>query len=583
MSTPIVPRSAVRPYRIGSKDRVEAVWKIPLLAIALAAIAAAGCNRFPDANDAAPTPTQVSTQSTQPTAAPGGDTPRGGSLRRPWADPPTLDPHLVGDTVSAGIVIEVFSGLVTMSTDLQVEPDLAESWEISEDGTVYTFEIRADARFHDGRRVTAHDFVYSLNRAASPETASPVSNTYLGDITGVNEVSEGRASKIAGVRAVDDRTLEIIIDSPKVYFLSKLTYPTAFVVDENDVESGPAWANHPNGTGPFKLAEYVIGERLVLERNDDFYMEPARIDRVVMNLTGGQAIAMYENDEIDLMDVSLPDLERLRDPNEPLSKELIAAPSGFRVEYIGFDLEEPPFNDVDFRRAMNMAIDKDTITRNVLLGLRTPAYGVLPVGFPGHDPDLEGLRFDPEQARRFLEQSRYADPDTRPRIVLTLRSTGGSIGPEFETLIEMWRQNLGVEVEIQRVEWATYLQDLFSDDRKYQSFAIGWTADYPDPQNFLDILFHSASDSNLTAYSNSEVDSLLEQARVEQDERKRIDLYHRAEQEIVNDAPWLPLWYGRKLDLFGDQFVLVKPYVKGYVPTPMILPKFKYVYMDPAP
>lgn len=562
---------------------MEAVWKIPLLAIALAAIAAAGCNRFPDANDAAPTPTQVSTQSAQPTAAPGGDTPRGGSLRRPWADPPTLDPHLVGDTVSAGIVIEVFSGLVTMSTDLQVEPDLAESWEISEDGTVYTFEIRADARFHDGRRVTAHDFVYSLNRAASPETASPVSNTYLGDITGVNEVSEGRASKIAGVRAVDDRTLEITIDSPKVYFLSKLTYPTAFVVDESDVEGGPAWANHPNGTGPFKLTEYVIGERLVLERNDDFYMEPARIDRVVMNLTGGQAIAMYENDEIDLMDVSLPDLERLRDPNEPLSKELIAAPSGFRVEYIGFDLEEPPFDDVDFRRAMNMAIDKDTITRNVLLGLRTPAYGVLPVGFPGHDPDLEGLRFDPEQARRFLEQSKYADPDTRPRIVLTLRSTGGSIGPEFETLIEMWRQNLGVEVEIQRVEWATYLQDLFSDDRKYQSFAIGWTADYPDPQNFLDILFHSASDSNLTGYSNPEVDGLLEQARVEQDERRRIDLYHRAEQEIVNDAPWLPLWYGRKLDLFGDQFVLVKPYVKGYVPTPMILPKLKYVYMDPAP
>ena len=562
---------------------MKAVWKLPLLAITLAVITAAGCNRFPDANDAVPTPTQVSTQSAQPSAAPSGDTPRGGSLRRPWADPPTLDPHLVGDTVSAGIVIEVFSGLVTMSTNLQIEPDLAESWEISEDGTVYTFGIRADAKFHDGRLVTAHDFVYSLNRAASPETASPVSGTYLGDIVGVNEVSEGRASKIAGVRAVDDRTLEITIDSPKVYFLSKLTYPTAFVVDENDVESGPAWATHPNGTGPFKLAEYVIGERLVLERNDDFYMEPARIDRVVMNLTGGQPIAMYENDEIDLMDVGLPDLERLRDSNEPLSKELIVAPPGFRVEYIGFDLEEPPFDDVDFRRAMNMAIDKDTITRNVLLGLRTPAYGALPVGFPGHDPDLEGLRFDPEQARRFLKESRYADPDTRPRIVLTLRSVGSAIGPEFETLIEMWRQNLGVEVEIQRVEWATYIQDLYSDDRKYQSFAIGWTADYPDPQDFLDILFHSASNSNLTGYSNSEVDSLLEQARVEQDERKRIDLYHRAEQEIVHDAPWLPLWYGRKLDLFGDQFVLVKPYVKGYVPTPMILPKLRYVYMDPAP
>lgn len=572
-----------RRYRTDSKHGVEAVWKTSLLTIALAAIAAAGCIRFQDADDAAPSPTQASAQPTQPTAASGGDTPLGGTLRRPWADPPTLDPHLVGDTVSAGIVVEVFSGLVKMSTDLQIEPDIAESWEISEDGTVYTFKIRGNARFHDGKTVTAHDFVYSLNRAANPETASPVSDTYLGDIAGMNEVSEGRASKVAGVRAVDDRTLEITIDSPKVYFLSKLTYPTAFVVDENDVERGPAWANHPNGTGPFKLAEYIIGERLVLERNDDFYMEPAKLDRVVMNLTGGQAIAMYENDEIDMMDVSLPDLERLRNPNEPLSKELTVAPPGFRVEYIGFDLEKPPFDDVDFRRAMNMAIDKETITEIVLLGLRTPAYGALPIGFPGHDPDLEGLHFDPEQARRFLEQSKYADPDTRPRIVLTLRSTGGAIGPEFETLIEMWRQNLGVEVEIQQVEWAAYLQDLYSDERKYQSFSIGWTADYPDPQNFLDILFHSASNSNFTGYSNPEFDRLLEQARVEQEERKRINLYRQAERYLVNDAPWLPLWYGRKLDLFGDQFVLLKPYVKGYVPTPMILPKLRHVYIDRAP
>ncbi len=547
------------------------MWKLCLVSIALSVLAAAACSQPPDAGEIEPSAVEP---------APAEDAPSGGTLRRPWADPPTLDPHLVGDTVSAGVVIELFSGLATITPDLQIAPDIAESWEISGGGTVYTFNIRSNARFHDGRPVTAHDFVYSLNRAVSPATASPVAATYLGDIVGAGDVLDGGASELAGVRAKDAQTLEITIDSPKVYFLSKLTYPTAFVVDRRNVESGPAWTDKPNGTGPFELGEYVIGERLVLERNDDFYMEPAKLDQVVMNLAGGQAIAMYENDEIDIMDLELPDLERLLGSDDPLSEEMRIAPPGFRVEYIGFDLDEPPFDDVNFRKAMNMAVNKEVITEEVLLGLRTPAYGVLPPGFPGHNPDVQGLRFDPEQARRFLERSRYADPDTRPRVTLTLRSAGGAIGPEFETVIEMWRQNLGVEVEIQQVEWAAYIQDLYSEDSKYQSFSIGWTADYPDPQNFLDILFHTASNSNFIGYSNPEVDSILEQARVEQDPQRRTALYREAEETIVNDAPWVPLWYGRKIDLFGDQHLLVKPRVKGYVLTPMLVPKLRHVYIE---
>ena len=497
----------------------------------------------------------------------------GGVFRRLWSDPPTLDPHLTSDTTSAAIVVEVFSGLITIDLDLKLAPDIAESWDISPDGTVYTFYIRPNAKFHDGRSVTAEDFVYSINRAASPLTASPTADTYIGDIVGVRDVLAGRADTVSGLKAIDDKTLQITIDAPKAYFLAKLTYPTAFVVDKNQVESDPSWTDSPNGTGPFILKEYKVGERIILDRFADYYLEPAKIDQVRMNLAGGQAMAMYENDEIDITGVGLFDLDRLRDPNEPLSKDLRIAPPGFSVSYIGLNPEEPPFDDVKFRRALNFAIDKELIADEVLAGLRVPAYGILPPGFPGFNPELEGLKFNPELARELLAESAYADPDTRPRIVITVPGTGGNIGLDLEVILEMWRQNLGVEVEIQQVEWATYLQDL--NRKRFQAFGgLAWQADYPDPQDFLDILFHSESETNHGGYSNPEVDRLLEQARVEIDTGKRIKLYHEAERMIVEDAAWVPLWYT------GERHLLLKPYIKGYALTPMTIPKLRHVYIE---
>ena len=267
-----------------------------------------------------------------------------GVFRRIWSDPPTLDPALVSDTTSMGIVAEFFSGLVTLNTDLRLEPDLAESWEISRDGTVYTFKIRENAKFHNGKQVTAVDFKGSLERAANPQTVSPVAETYLNDIVGVMDVIEGRTSDITGIKVIDDLTLQITIDAPKAYFLAKLTYPTAFVVDSSQVMANPNWTDKPNGSGPFKLKEYKIGERIILERFDEFYKEPAKLDQVHMNLAGGQAMAMYENDEIDITGLSIFDLERVKDSNDPLSKDWHIAPPGFSVSYIGFNPAEAPFD-----------------------------------------------------------------------------------------------------------------------------------------------------------------------------------------------------------------------------------------------
>ena len=221
---------------------------------------------------------------------PSDRTSSGGVFRRLWSDPPTLDPHLSSDTTSAGVVVEIYSGLVALNTDLQLVPDIADRWEISDDGRVYTFHIRDNARFQDGKPITASDFKWSLERAANPETASPVADTYLNDIIGVDAVIEGETTDIAGVRVIDDSTLQIEIDAPKAYFLAKLTYPTAYVLDRENVEAGgDSWTDTPNGSGPFKLAEYRVGERIVLERNENYYLEPAHLDSVVMNLAGGQS------------------------------------------------------------------------------------------------------------------------------------------------------------------------------------------------------------------------------------------------------------------------------------------------------
>ncbi|MCY4624137.1 MAG: peptide ABC transporter substrate-binding protein [Chloroflexi bacterium] len=495
-----------------------------------------------------------------------------GVFRRLWQEPPTLDPHEAGDTTSAGILVEVFSGLVALNTALQVTPDLAERWDVSDDGLTYTFHLRSDAKFHNGKPVTAEDVKYSFERATDAEYQSPEVSAYLDDIVGVLPKLAGQADEVTGVRVIDANTIEITIDAPKPYFLAKLTYPTSFVLDKENLEAeGDNWVFKPNGTGPFKLAEYRVGQIIVLERNEHYYRGPALLDRVELILSGGSAMAMYENGEIDITGVGLSELDRVSNPLEPLNAEVVVAPPGFSLAYIGFNLSEPPFDDVNFRRALAYAIDKETIAHRVLLELVAPATGILPPEFPGYNPAVQAPGFDPVKAQELLAQSKYAD--SASRIIVTIPGTGGSAGLDLQAILEMWEDTLGLTVELQQVETATYWDDL--NDGRLQAFAgLGWQADYPDPQDFLDILFHSESQLNQSGYSNPEVDRLLEAARVEQDWETRKALYNEAEQLIVDDVPWVLLWFS------GENIVLLKPYVKGYALTPLIVPKLKDVWIE---
>ena len=501
--------------------------------------------------------------------------PQGGKLVRLYRDPPTMDPHLTTDNISGGLVNEIFGGLVTLGLDLKVVPDLAERWDVSDDGRVYTFHLRKDAKFHDGKPVTAEDVCWSLERVADPNTLSPVAEQYLSDIVGVSAKLAGQESSISGLQVVDQHTIRITIDEPKSYFLAKLTYPTAFILDQKNVEGdGDEWLRQPNGTGPFKLAEYEIGEVLRLVRNEYYHLGPPNLDEVEFILAGGNAMIMYENDEIHLTGVGLADLERVLDPSEPLNAELKAAPSSFGVSYIGLNVDMPPLDDPLFRQALSMAIDRDTIAVAVLDGLRIPATTIIPPGFPSYSTDVQGYGYDPERALEVLKLSKYGnDLDNLPRITLSISGSFGADVPlDLEVILQSWQEVLGVEVEIQQTEWATFLQDLQA--RRYHMFTLGWGADYADPENFLDILFHSGSENNHTNYSSPQVDDLLEQARVEPDQETRFELYNRIEQMILDDAPWVLLWNT------GETYALVKPEVKGYELTPMTIPKYRYVYLE---
>jgi len=478
-------------------------------------------------------------------------------------NPRQYDPHT---TYGSGDK-RIFSGLVSLDPQLNLTPDLAEKWDVSADGVIYTFYLRQNARFHNGRAVTAQDFVYSLERSASPELASDTALTYLGDIVGIHEYANGQTDQISGLKAIDEHTLQITIDVPKPYFLLKLTYPTAFVLDKENVESSEEWYRQPNGTGPYKLVEWISFERMVYEANADFYLGAPSIPYIVINLYTGDSQRLYETGDVDIAGVY--SIERFTDPTEPLHNELRTGVS-LCTSYVVFDTTQPPFDDVNVRKAFSMAFNRQQYIDVVYTDHALPAIGVYPPGLPGFNISLKGLPYDPAQARELLKQSKYGTK--LPPIVFTNSGTGSYVSGDVAALAQMWKQNLGVTITVENLEPNFYYDQIYAGNHG-QLFNGGWCADYPDPENFADVLFHTGSNQNNGGYSNPQLDSLLEAARTERDVTQRIAMYQQAEQMLVDDAAAL-------FTVHSLSYELVKPYVQGYVLTPIDVPIERYMWLD---
>ena len=276
---------------------------------------------------------------------------------------------------------------------------------------------------------------------------------------------------------------------------------------------------------------------------------------------------MYESGNVDITGVY--SIDRFTDPTEPLFNELRTGVS-LCTGYVVFDSTQPPFDDVNVRKAFSMAFNRQQYIDVVLNGHALPAHGIYPPGLPGFNIALQGLPYDPEQARELLKQSKHGG--NLPPIVFTDSGIGSYIGSDVAALADMWKKNLGVTITVENLEPNFYYDQIYADNHG-QLFSGGWCADYPDPENFADVLFHSGSNQNNGDYSNPELDALLEAARVEQDVTKRIEMYQQAEQMIVDDAASL-------FTVHWLSYELVKPYVKGYVLTPIDIPIERYMWLE---
>jgi oligopeptide transport system substrate-binding protein len=307
----------------------------------------------------------------------------------------------------------------------------------------------------------------------------------------------------------------------------------------------------------------------VLEPNEFYYNQPATV-KVVFHLLAGIPVSLYEMGEIDVAQVDAYNIERATDKRGPFYNELTTFPE-LSFFYIGFNTQKPPFDDVNIRRAFCYAVNKERIIKIIIKDVMTKADGILPPSMPGYNEKLQGLTYDVARAKSLIASSKYGSVANLPPITLTDSGLGGNIPEYLGAILQDWRENLGVEVSVRQLEPEIF--SYFLRQEADQMYVSGWIADYPDPQNFLDILFHTGAEYNTGNYSNAEVDALLDQAGIEQNETTRFSQYQQAEQKIVDEAACLPLW-------FGKTYLLVKPYVKNYKLDVQGIPTLKEVIVN---
>ena len=498
--------------------------------------------------------------------------PRDSAFTMPLGEPTTLDPAIAGEVTSHFFVTSLFSGLVRITSDFDIEPDLAEDWNVDIAGLVYTFTLRDGITFHDGTPITAEDFKYSIERAVDPALHSDTAPLYLGDIVGVSEKLNGEAEDVSGVEVVDERTVRITIDEPKEYFLAKLTYPSAAIVDRRTVEPlGFDWWMSPdiNGSGPYRLARWVEEEVVILQRFDGYH-RPASLEYVVSPqsaLPGVSGLSMYLSDAWDAIPVGTGSLDFVRE-----SGMLSAQLSEFQqltTYYVGVDGSQPPFDDPDVRRAFLMALDREQLIEVLYGGNVQPAKGLLPPGMPGYSESLRGVPYDPEAARQLLAGSKYAD--RFPETVFSAVDVDGEPTQLVQFMVAAWEEVLGVDVRVDLVELDVYYYSL--ENVVGNLWHSGWVADYPDPENFLDLLLRTQPHEG--RYVNDHYDTLIENARTEWHPETRTAMYQNAEQLLIDEAGIFPLFH-------VNDYMLVRPRVQGFRMNALGQPDVAGITLSPA-
>ncbi len=496
---------------------------------------------------------------------------RGGVLRIAASDDvPTLDPALGYDSRSWTFEQHLFETLVMYDDESRIVPALAERWTVSPDQRTYRFELAPGLVFSDGTPLTAADAVGSLERVLDPKTRSQGAEYYR-DIVGAAAYVDRTAAHVAGLRALDPTTLSIELTAPDHLFLDKLALMFAAVVPADRARAlGDDFTDQPIGSGPFVLREWRRGERIVLARNPR-YRRPDRpfLDGIVEAAGVNSELSWLEflSDEIDVSGIPPADFPSIfRDPQRP--GQLVKGVTLW-TSYIGLNCQMPPLDDRRVRQALNYAVNKDDVV--ALLNHRgIPAISMVPPGMPGYTSDTTGYPFDPARARALLRETGQGSG-----LTTELWTQGQDLDLKIAQKVQRDLADVGVTMEIKQVAWSSFLEAI-RQPKTVPLFDLGWTADFPDPSNFLDVLFRSThvDANNHSFYQNPAFDRLLDEALATPDAAARNRIYQRAEHLLVDDAPVILLYH-------PISYVMLQPRVHGYTIHPLLPSRFTDVWLDP--
>lgn len=534
------------------------------------------------------------------------------------SDVPSLDSINVGDTTSHDVAHNIYNGLVEYRSHItgpnqkliDIVPALAENWDVSKDGKTYTFNLRKGVKFHNGREFEAKDIKYSIERLANPKNASKGLWT-LGalPLVGLEKFQEEAKSGkldtgIEGIKILDKYKIELKLQKIIPFVLHVLSMTYYYAVPKEEVDKwGKDFNTHPVGTGPFMFKEWKRGKSVTLVKNPNFYEKGLPyLDVLEYEIIPSDTIRFgrFENEQLDFVDnTSLPSArfesiindprwnplggEKIREITEleDLSKSLIMKKPALVTEYLGMNVESELFKDKKVRKAFNYSIDKQKIVDRVYNGKRGIAKGVLPPGFPGFNEKNEvPYPYDPDKARELFAQAGWKDSDgdgfldkDGQKFTVTLWHNQREILALLCSSVQADLRDVGIDVDVRSLQWASYIEKVKKNEAIF--FRFGWSADFPDPDNFLWTLFSSQNigQDNSTRYSNPVVDKLLDEARSITDWSKREKLYNEAERIIIDDAPWIFLEN-------EVQYKIVQPYVKGQQIHPLIQNEMKIVDID---
>ncbi len=456
-------------------------------------------------------------------------------------EPPTLDWTKSTDSVSNKIHVNIMEGLAGYNLadpELSLLPGLAESWEASEKAKVWTFKIRSGVKWTDGVELKAQQFVDAWERLLNPATASE----YAYFLYGIKNGQAYYDKKITdfsqvGVKAAGDYTLVVTLNQSASFFPYLTTHHSTFPIRKELIEKhGDNWTRPENlvSLGAYKLKVWEHDKAIVLERNDDYYGEKAKIKNILayMIVEDSTSMNLYETKKLDVIDeVSSTDLNKYKNAPEFSKKPLLV------LQYYGFNTKKKPFDNHLVRQAFAHAVNREEIV-TILAAGQMPLTSWIPTGMFGFEPE-RGLKFDPDRAKKLLAQAGFSDVKKIPKITLVV-NTSDDIKRIAENFQAQIKKNLGIDIEVANEEWKVLLNRLKTDPPSI--YRMGWVADYPDPDNFLNLMTSSSS-QNHTRWKNPAFDKLVEQGVSELDKDKRRAIYSRAQKILVeDDVPALPLF-----------------------------------------